>query len=51
MKFRRYAVTVMDNWTPRREFWRLKSARRFAARYQCAFVFKWNPNFSAWHVI
>jgi hypothetical protein len=29
MKLRRYAVTVMDNWTPMRTFWTLDGAFRW----------------------
>lgn len=29
MQFRRYVVTVMDNWTPLRLFWTLKGALRW----------------------
>jgi hypothetical protein len=31
---RRYAVTVMDNWTPMRLFWTLKGAQKFASQHQ-----------------
>lgn len=30
MQLRKYAVTVMDNWTPMRLFWTLDGAIKFA---------------------
>lgn len=36
MKFRRYCVTVMDNWTPLRTFWTFGGALRFANRHMGA---------------
>jgi hypothetical protein len=42
MKFRRYCVTVMDNWTPMQVFWTFKGARKFYESHRtCANVFKW----------
>lgn len=29
MKLKKYCVTVMDNWTPTREFWTYKGALEF----------------------
>lgn len=29
MKLKRYCVTVMDNWTPTREFWTYDGAKKF----------------------
>jgi hypothetical protein len=29
MKFRRYCVTAMDNWTPMRDFWTFNGAMEF----------------------
>jgi len=47
-RLRRYAVTVMDNWTPMRTFWTLAAARRFAARHAaCAHLFHWRGG--GWH--
>ena len=43
MRLRRYAVTVMDNWTPMRTFWTRRAARRFRDRHQgYAYLFEWN---------
>ena len=48
MRFRRYCVTVMDNWTPLREFWTLEGAKEFYRQHRaCANVFKWEDGF--WH--
>lgn len=40
MRFRKYAVTVMDNWTPMRTFWTLEGARKFAVKHS-GNVFVW----------
>lgn len=42
MKLRRYAVTVMDNWTPWRSFFTYEAARRFKAKTEGAYLFKWS---------
>jgi len=34
MTLRRYCVTVMDNWTPMREFWTLHGAIEHWSRYR-----------------
>jgi len=34
MTLRRYCVTVMDNWTPMREFWTLRGAIKYWSRYR-----------------
>lgn len=40
--FKRYAVTVMDNWTPMRTFWTLAGAREFAKQhYGYSYVYAW----------
>ena len=44
MKFRRYAVTVMDNWTPVRFFWTFKGARRFRNKRHGAHLFAWTDD-------
>lgn len=42
MKLRRYCVTVTDNWTPMREFWTMRTARKFFNRHwQSAHLFIW----------
>jgi len=41
MKLRRYCVTVMDNWTPMREFFTLNGALKFQDRHESATTFKW----------
>jgi hypothetical protein len=48
MRFRHYAVTVMDNWTPMRFFWTLRGARRFYLKHNngYAHLFEWaGPTF------
>lgn len=43
VKLRRYAVTVMDNWTPMRVFWTLRGATTFAAGHPgYAHIFRWS---------
>lgn len=42
MKLKRYCVTIMDNWTPMREFWTLWGARKFKARHSSAYLFVWD---------
>lgn len=41
MKLRRYCVTVMDNWTPTREFWTYGGAWRFCRQHQRASLYGW----------
>jgi hypothetical protein len=41
MKLRRWCVTVMDNWTPTREFFTLSSALRWRFRHAPAHLFRW----------
>lgn len=42
MKLRRYCVTVMDNWTPMREFWTLTGALTWRASFVGgAYLYKW----------
>lgn len=44
MRLRRYAVTVMDNWTPMRLFWTLRGARRWCGELWWAdhvHLFRW----------
>ncbi|MGM5018753.1 hypothetical protein [Tardiphaga sp. 367_B4_N1_1] len=48
MKLKRYCVTVLDNWTPTKEFWTLDGAREFYRDHRaCANVFKWEDGY--WH--
>ncbi len=42
MRLRKYAVTVMDNWTPSRLFWTLAGARRFAKKHEASNIYKGN---------
>lgn len=43
---RRYAVTVMDNWTPLREFWTLRGAVKYANRYHGnSHLFVWSGGY------
>lgn len=44
MKLRRYAVTVMDNWTPVERFWTLKGAVRWKHRHPSSHIFRWGGN-------
>ena len=42
MRFRRYCVTVMDNWTPLRDFWTLAGAMKFRNEHLgCAHLHQW----------
>lgn len=42
MKLRRYAVTVMDHWTPMREFWTFEGAKKFYKDHSsCAYLYQW----------
>lgn len=42
MKLKRYCVTVMDNWTPTREFWTLAGAKRHWLKHaKSSHLFKW----------
>jgi hypothetical protein len=41
-RFKRYCVTVVDNWTSLRLFWTLAGAHKFYCRHEsCANVYKW----------
>jgi hypothetical protein len=43
MKLRRYCVTVMDNWTPTREFFTLGGALKHWLRHMtCAHIYVWD---------
>jgi hypothetical protein len=43
MKFKRYCVTVMDNWTPTREFWTLEGAERWQRSFVAgAHLYRWS---------
>lgn len=49
MKLKRYCVTVMDHWTPTREFWTLEGAERFYKLHRaCANVFVWGEGKWEW---
>lgn len=40
--FRRWCVTVMDNWTPTRVFWTRAGAAKFRKEHsQCAYLYQW----------
>lgn len=41
MKLRPYSVTVMDNWTPTREFFTLAGAMRHYALHPSATLYRW----------
>ena len=42
MKIKRYCVTVMDNWTPMRDFWTYKGALAFRNEHlACAHLHQW----------
>ena len=50
MKLRRYCVTVMDNWTPRREFWTLGAALQFAVVHMPnSHLHVWNRGAGTWN--
>jgi len=52
MKLRRYCVTVMDHWTPMREFWTFGGALAFAARHLGAsHLHVWNSATKTWEEI
>jgi hypothetical protein len=52
MKFKRYCVTVMDNWTPTREFWTFGAALRHAAAHlSAAHLHVWNNRLKTWDEI
>lgn len=45
MKLKRFAVTVMDNWTPMREFWTFDGAYRWYWEFTSgAHLFWWRGN-------
>jgi len=49
MRLRRYAVTVMDNWTPMQTFWTFQGANKFYLEHRtCANVFKWEDGVWNW---
>lgn len=49
MRFRRYCVTVNDNWTPMRYFWTLEGAKTFyRPRRSHANVFQWRDGAWQW---
>lgn len=49
MQLKRYCVTVMDNWTPTRDFWTLNGALRFYRPHRAAAnVFKWDGEHWCW---
>lgn len=49
MRLKRYAVTVMDNWTPMRVFWTLEGAKKFYRQHrEGANVFVWNDGSWDW---
>jgi hypothetical protein len=46
MRLRCYCVTVMDNWTPLRYFWTLRSAEKFWKKHlQCATLYWWEGKY------
>jgi len=49
MQLKRYCVTVMDNWTPTRDFWTLSGAHKFYREHmEYANVFKWDGEAWSW---
>ena len=49
MRLRRYAVTVMDNWTPMGLFWTLEGAKRFYRKHrEVANVYQWQDGKWRW---
>ncbi len=52
MKLRRFCVTVMDHWTPTREFFTYSGALAFACQHrQAAFMFVWNQEQKTWEKV
>lgn len=50
MRLKRYAVVVMDNWTPMHTFWTLRGAQKFAADFGDAMrVYEWRDD--AWLLV
>jgi len=49
VKLKRWCVTVMDNWTPTREFWSLGGAMAHFAEHQPAsYLYHWSPALGGW---
>lgn len=49
MRFRKYCVTVMDNWTPLRHFWTLEGATKWRDSIgPHAHLYKWHANIKKW---
>lgn len=47
--WRRYCVTVSDNWTPLRQFWTLAGAKKFYLPHrEYANVFEWRDGGWQW---
>jgi len=43
VRLRKYAVTVMDNWTAMRTFWTYEGARKFwLAHSAVAYLYRWS---------
>lgn len=52
MRWKRYAVTVSDNWTPVRTFWTLEAAKKFyRPKRDHANVFVWKSQSREWEWI
>lgn len=52
MRFKRYCVTVMDNWTPMRTFWTFGGAVRFAAQHlSAAHLHIWHSESGTWQEV
>lgn len=48
MKLRRYCITVMDNWTPTREFFTLHGALRFRIKHPAELTHLWKWDDGRW---
>jgi len=49
MKLRRYCVTVLDTWTPTREFWTLRGALAHRNRHlPYSYLWRWSPVSNTW---
>lgn len=50
MRLRHYCVTVMDNWSPTKEFWTFGAALAYAAKHgHASHLFVWHGPAKVWH--
>jgi hypothetical protein len=51
MKLKKYCITVMDCWTPTREFWTFGGALKHWVRHQpgtYSHFYVWHPDWKEW---